>query len=198
MRKKICKAFLMLGIASVLTACGQEEARTENLAKGISVDLNGQKTAGGSEAIGEKEAETSNKETIKEDTGVFSFSYKGTVLTPGSIIDQNALPEYTSVANVPSCAFGGNDNVYQFEAFELTTYFEEEQERVYAVYFIDPELSTTEGLCLGDTVDDMKSLYGEDYQEKGNACVYTSGETMLNIILNNGVVTSIEYCLNLK
>ena len=117
-------------------------------------------------------------------------------MIPGELADLSALPKYADVAEVPSCAFGGNDNVYNFEMFELTTYFDQDEERVYSIYFLDPNLPTTEGLCLGDSVDDMKALYGETYEVEENAYIYTRGETLLTIVTKNNIIISIEYCLN--
>lgn len=196
MMKKISKALFLLGAAAALTACGQETASAGNLAKDISLDSDSLKNAG---EISDKEdgkTRGSDSEKTKKEEGVFSFVYEGAALIPGELVDHSALPEYSDVAEVPSCAFGGNDNVYNFEAFELTTYFDEDEERVYSIYFKDPNLPTTEGLCLGDTVDDMKALYGEEYAAEETSCIYTRGETSLIIITQNDNVVSIEYRLD--
>lgn len=182
----------MWGIMAVLTACGQDAAPA--LAQDISI---GASTGNTEQDDGRKEgAQTSDQENSGDEDGVFSFTYKGATLIPGELLDLSTLPKYSSVAEVPSCAFGGNDNVYNFKTFELTAYLDENEERVYSIYFIDPNLPTTEGLRLGDTVDDMQSLYGENYAAEGTSYTYTRGDTLLIIIAQNDVVVSIEYRLN--
>lgn len=183
----------MWGIVAILTACGQDSAPA--LAQNINI---GTGSAGNTEQNNgrEENAQAADQEISKEEEGVFSFTYKGATLIPGELVDLSALPKYSSVAEVPSCAFGGNDNVYNFKTFELTAYFDEDEERVYSIYFTDPNLPTTEGLRLGDTVDDMKALYGEGYEAEGTSCTYTRGETSLIIITRDDVVVSIEYRLN--
>lgn len=197
--KKMSKAFLLLGIAAVLTACGDARP-TGNLAQDITMGTgSGQGNAGkdgSGEGGGGQESEAPDQEKQKEEDGVFRFVYKGAALTPGEVFDQSVLPAYSEVSEVPSCAFGGNDNVYNYELFELTAYIEENEEHIYSIYFIDPNLPTTEGLCLGDTVEDMISYYGESYETEANAYVYTRGGTLLCIITQNDVVTSIEYRLD--
>lgn len=195
MRKKISKALFLCGMVVALTACGQEATPTGNLAQDINI---GAGSSGNAEKVDEKEheeTEASDQEKSKEKDGIFSFVYEGATLVPGELVDHSVLPKYSDVAEVPSCAFGGNDNVYNFKVFELTAYVDGDEERVYSIYFMDPNLPTTEGLRLGDTVDDMKSLYGEDYEEEGTSYIYTRGETSLIIITKNDIVVSIEYRL---
>lgn len=196
MKKKISNALFLCGIVVVLTACGQSTAQTGNLAQDINLGTGSPEKSekGDDKEYGDTE-EVSNQENSKEEEGVFSFEYDGVIFVPGEIVDHSALPKYADVAEVPSCAFGGNDNVYNFKVFELTTHVDGDEECIYSIYFLDPNLSTTEGLRLGDTVYDMKSLYGEDYKEGENVYVYKRGETSLNMVTKNDVVVSIEYRL---
>lgn len=192
--KRISNVLFMLGMIAVLTACGQDAAPA--LAQDINIGADSTGNTVKDNGKEDEGAEAPDQETSREEGGVFSFAYKGAALVPGELVDLSTLPKYSSVAEVPSCAFGGNDKVYNFKAFELTAYLDEDEERVYSIYFIDPNLPTTEGLRLGDTVDDMKALYGENYEAEGTSCTYTRGDTLLVIITNKDIVTSIEYRLN--
>lgn len=192
--RKISKALFLCGIVVTLTACGQEVVSTENLERNINIDVNRAGNVDKSN-IRKNEGEVSNQENSQEG-GAFNFVYKGVALIPGELVDPSVLPECSNVAEVPSCAFDGNDKVYNFAAFELTAYFDENKEHIYSIYLIDSNLSTAEGLCFGDTVDDMKRIYGGNYETEGTAYIYTRGETTLNIITNNNVVTSMEYRLD--
>lgn len=196
MMNKIRKVLILSGLTAVLTACGQSAAPAGNLAQDINMDAENLKNAGKSGDTKNAETGEAEQEKAKEEKGVFGFVYEGVTLVPGEPVNQSELPKYTDVAEVPSCAFDGNDNVYHFEMFELTTYFDKDEERVYSIYFTDPNLPTTEGLRLGDTVDDMKALYGEEYAAVENAYTYTRGETSLCVIAQNDIVVSIEYRLD--
>ena len=190
-------AFCVWGIAAVLAGCGQA-VPAGNLPQNITVGTDGSQSdaekdfGGGNEA--QQESGESNQE--KQEEGAFHFLYEGVALIPGEIFEESALGEYSDVSEVPSCAFDGNDRVYNYGMFELTAYIDGEEERVYSIYFIDPNLPTTEGLRKGDTVDDMKSLYGEDYEVIGTSYDYTRENTVLSIVTQNDVVVSIEYRLN--
>lgn len=200
MKKRISKALFLWGFVAVLTACGRDTNSAGNLAQDINIGAgsseNAEKDSGRENGGAEKEPEASNQEKPKEEERAFSFLYEGVTLIPGEVFDPSVLKGYTEVSEVPSCAFDGSDNVYNYGVFELTAYIGEDGERVYSIYFIDSNLPTTEGLCLGDTVEDMKSLYGEDYEAEGTAYTYTRGETLLIIITRNDVVVSIEYRLD--
>lgn len=196
--KKMNKAFCIFcawGIVAILAGCG-EAAPTGNLQQNITADFSGNQsdTDKGNEV--KQESETPGQGNQKQEKGAFSFVYEGATLIPGEIFDQSVLGAYSDVAKVPSCAFDGDDNVYNYETFELTAYIDGDEERIYSIYFNDPNLPTTEGLCMGDTVDDMKALYGEDYETVGNSYDYIGGNTVLSIIIQNDVVVSIEYRLN--
>ena len=66
-------------------------------------------------------------------------------------------------------------------------------------YFQDNEeveLETEEGIKISDTVDDMLEAYGDDYENPvENSYVYTKGDVNLTFIVENDVITSIEYTL---
>ena len=192
-------AFCTWGIVAVLSGCGQA-VPAGNLPQNITAGTNNSQSDAekGSNKGNEvnQESEALNQSKQKEEKGAFSFLYEGVTLIPGEVFEQSVLGEYSELSEVPSCAFEGNDKVYNYETFELTAYIDEKEEHIYSIYFIDPNLPTTEGLCMGDTVEDMKSLYGEDYEMVGTAYDYTRGNTVLSIVTQNDVVVGIEYRLN--
>lgn len=191
--RKAGRILLAWGIVGVLTGCGQADP-AGNLSQNITMGS----AAASRTDIGNgrgQEPEGPVREPEKEE-GIFGFSYEGATLIPGEVFDRSVPGGYSSVAEVPSCAFEGNDRVYNYGAFELTAYTDGEEERIYSIYFLDPNLPTTEGLCMGNTVDDLRSLYGEDYETAGTAYNFTRGDTVLSVITQNDVVVGIEYRLD--
>lgn len=123
----------------------------------------------------------------------FSFTFADVKLVPGAAFDAAKLPEAASTYQVPSCALEGTDNVYNYETFEVTAFNDGKSEFIYSIYFLDPNLTTPEGLALGDTLDKVIDLYGEDYTQESTSYTYESAGTMLIIILQNDTIASIEY-----
>lgn len=137
---------------------------------------------------------TEPQETAATDTAdLYCFTYEGVVLTPGEAFDASVLPQASSVYQVPSCAIEGSDNVYSYEAFEVTAFDDGNGERIYSIFLIDPNLKTAEGLALGDPEENIEQLYGSGYTKEGTAYVYTKGNTVLFVIVQNESVASIEY-----
>lgn len=162
---------------------------------------NGEKPAQTTEAPQATEIATEPETTVApEETQVsaaaeqgFGLTFNGVVLTPGTAYDAAALPEPSSVYEVPSCAIEGTDNVYSFPELDITAFNDGTQEIIYSIAIFDPNVCTDEGLYLGDDAARVIELYGEDYEENGTAMVYTRGNTMLTIILQNESVMDIEF-----
>ena len=176
------KLIAMLALAALmltLAACGAEAESNEDLV-----------ITRGTEAA-EITQENQNEEAVAEK--VYSFTAEGVELVPGTAFDPAVLPEAASLYTVPSCAIEGTDNVYNYEAFEVTAYNDGTGEVIYSIYIIDPNITTPEGLALGDSLGRMTELYGDGYAVSGTAYDYTSEGTMLSIIVQGDTVRSIEY-----
>ena len=178
MRKLIAMMALAV-LVFALAACGSEAEPAEDLV--ITRSTEAAETA---EAAQPVEA---------ADEKVYSFIAEGVELVPGADFDPAALPEAASVYTVPSCAIEGTDNVYNYETFEVTAFDYGSGELIYLIYIIDPNITTPEGLALGDSLDRMLELYGDAYERAGSAYEYSGGNTLLSIIIQNDVVASIEY-----
>lgn len=93
----------------------------------------------------------------------------------------------------PSCAFTGDDTVYDYGSYQITTYDANGTEIFTGVYIMDTSISTKEGIKIGDRLEDMKRIYGDNYVENYGAYTYTSGLTDLSFVIVNNVITSISY-----
>ena len=91
------------------------------------------------------------------------------------------------------------DNQWSFKYGALEEFGERDDhidgdgEIIYSVYIKDANTPTDEGLYIGDTLEQVSSIYGTDRTENGNELVYTAGKTLLVIIVENDTVTSIEF-----
>ncbi len=200
--KKILTIAVSAALMVSLAACGSSS----------STDLSGQvitrnedtqetetaQTADTVEETGTEEdvvEETQEAGSTVDESEPFYYAYEGVVIRPGDAFDASSLPTPESVYTVPSCAIEGSDNVYNYTTFEVTAFDDGSGEVVYSVYFIDPNITTPEGLALGDSLSRVEELYGTNYTVDGTAVVYTRENTQLSIILQNEVVISIEFLL---
>lgn len=138
-------------------------------------------------------AETQDKSQVIVEDGLFSFTYGGVRLVPGDAFDASRLPAALATSTIPSCAFSGTDNVYTYDSIEVIAYDEGKGEHLYSIYLLDPNTSTAEGLMLGDSLEKMISIYGENYVNNGtDEYAYYRGDTILVVLAKNDVINAIE------
>ena len=133
---------------------------------------------------------TAAQDTLEEG---FAFTFEGMDLIPGQAFDAASLPEAESVYQVPSCAIEGTDNVYNYGTIEVTAFNDGTGEVIYSVYIVDANTPTNEGLYIGDPVDVVMSLYGEDCVRENGQITYQKGDTLLIMILDGEYVLSIDF-----
>lgn len=127
----------------------------------------------------------------------FLFNYNGTEIAmhaPAAPIVE-ALGEPKKYTESASCAFEGLDKTYYYGSFYLDTYPMGEEDFVYGWWFADDSLTTEEGIYIGATQAQVEAAYGADAFNGTNAYTVTKGDTMLTVILEDGVVTSIQYAI---
>ena len=85
------------------------------------------------------------------------------------------------------------DKTYTYENYEITTYPDGDKDKIYTIYFLNAEAKTQEGVAVSDSLQKMLEIYGENYEIQGNQYTYTKGKTQLQFIVENDVITSIQY-----
>lgn len=129
----------------------------------------------------------------------FSFTYKGTEITlhaPAAAI-VSALGEPVKYTESTSCAFEGLDKSYYYGSFYLETYPKGEQDFVYGWWFADDSVSTPEGVYIGVPQAEVEKAYGAETFNGTNSYVVKKAAGTLTVILTDGVVSSIQYAINL-
>jgi len=154
-------------------------------------------TPAGTEAPAPEETEAPTEAPAADG---FVFSYNGTEIAmhaPAAPIVE-ALGEPKKYTESASCAFEGLDKTYYYGSFYLDTYPMGEEDFVYGWWFADDTLTTEEGIYIGATQAQVEAAYGADAFNGTNAYTVTKGDTMLTVILENGIVTSIQYAIILQ
>ncbi len=198
--KKLLTITLSAALMISLAACGSSTESTDLSDQVITRSTDTEETESEEETVEEAVLDEAVEEEAEEANTVdesepFYFEYEGVVIMPGEAFDASALPAADSLYTVASCAIEGDDNVYNYTTFEVTAFDDGSGEVVYSVYFIDPNITTPQGLALGDSLSLVEELYGTNYVEDGTAIVYTREDTQLSIILQDEIVVSIEYLL---
>ena len=98
----------------------------------------------------------------------------------------------------PSCAFEGDDTVYDYGSYQITTFVSNGVELFTGIYLIDKTVSTTEGVRVGSNLDEVVAAYGDKYVESYGSYTYSRSMTDLSFVIVDNVVTSISYLYNTK
>ena len=104
-----------------------------------------------------------------------------------------ALGEPVSYTEEASCAFTGLDKTYFYGGFYLQTYPMGEEDFIYSVWLVDDSSTTPEGIYIGATQAEVEAAYGAESFNGSNAYILKGTTSTLTIIMDNGVVTSIQY-----
>ena len=104
-----------------------------------------------------------------------------------------ALGEPLDRFEAPSCAFDGIDRIFFYRGFELFTYPVGDEDFILSVSLTDDSVTTTAGVYLGMTYEDMTAAHGEDYVQNLGQYTYTQGQASLSFIIENDEITAIIY-----
>lgn len=143
------------------------------------------------------ETESPGNQTKEPVQDSYSFTYNGTKIAlhaPAEAIVA-ALGEAKTYSESTSCAFEGLDKQYGYGSFYLETYPIGDKDYVYGWYFVDDMVENAEGICIGSTKADVEAAYGAENYNGTNAFEMTKGSGKLTVILENDVVTSIQYAI---
>ncbi len=127
----------------------------------------------------------------------YTFTYNNLTITPGTLFS-NVLanlgqPNDTSTEN--NLDSNSPIHIYQYDHFVIETYYEDNTEKVYSIAFIDSEVSTNEGIKIGDRIDNIINTYGSSFDNKNNIYVYNYLNTNMSFIVENDIIVSIKYYL---
>lgn len=189
MKKLIC-IVLTLCLILALAACGSNDKVVNNNQPAQSAENNDAPAADNN--TDEQDA------PVAQDTPAesgFVFTYKGTDISmnaPAAGI-LAALGEPKSQTEEPSCAFDGMDKTYYFGSFYLATYPMPDGDYVYSVWLVDDSITTAEGIYIGAPEADVEKAYGAENYNGSNAYIITKGDSKLTVLIEAGIVSSIQY-----
>ena len=169
------------------------EAKTENPPDGNDDNLDSADSVDSAEPVGE------NAGNEKCEDG-FVFIYNGVKVYIGDYIE-NILAETgtpTDYYESESCTSDGMMKTYCYGGgLEISSYAKTETDeyRIFMVNLMDDVNSTAEGLYIGQTVDDMIRIYGNEYEEIFGSYKYIKNGTGLSFDVDGDIITAISYSL---
>ena len=104
-----------------------------------------------------------------------------------------ALGEYRSSHISPSCASEGEEIMYVYDGFRITSAPCGERNFIYIIELTSDAVSTPEGISVGAARDEVVSAYGYGYRAVGESLEYRSDTCILQFVVREGRVSSVRY-----
>lgn len=128
----------------------------------------------------------------------YGFIYKKNnyKITDKALKLKKALGKSKNYKKSKSCAFNGEDYVYNYNDLILKTYTNKKggEEYILGVEFKTKNVSTDKGIKLGSSKKDMINKYGKT-SEKFGVYTYKKGKNGINFVVENNKIVEIEYFL---
>lgn len=133
----------------------------------------------------------------EEDNFGFDFMNCRITLHAGAETLVAALGEPVNYTESTSCAFEGLDKSYYYGSIYLETYPLGGLDYVYGWWFADDTVTNDEGIYIGAPQADVEKAYGAATFNGTNAYVVKKPAGTLTVIISDGVVSSIQYAINM-
>jgi hypothetical protein len=172
-------------MVSVFTACsGKSTDASGDSVEVISTGANGSQQSG---EIHEANA---------DDEGYY-FVVNNVKLRPNADLNKvlSSLPNDPIYFEAPSCAGIGMAKTYTYDngSYVISTIPLGNKDLISTIVLYNDSVGTPEGIFIGNSADDVKAKYGTPTSDIDGALTYEKNDTMLVIITEDGVVTSIVY-----
>lgn len=126
----------------------------------------------------------------------FYLNYNNKKLLLNHSFSESEYGQYNDSFESENCAFGDKDITYIYDDLEVEAYGNSKGEMiVYSIVLTSENVKTNEGIGLYDSLDDVISKYGDDYQKEGNTYRYIHNNTEIVFITQNDIIETIEYRL---
>lgn len=88
-----------------------------------------------------------------------------------------------------------NNKIYSYDDFEIETFLENNAEKIKSFWFTSENITTNEGIKIGDSVEKLKEIYGKPTKSIDDVYVYNLNNTSLSFIAEDNKIINIQYIL---
>ena len=187
------------GSSSSKKSNGSSETSSQSLAKSNTASQNNHSSTQNHNSSNSATKPVSNTPQVGKFTSSDTeFQYNGKSVSLGENINKviSKLGKAVSVSSAPSCHGAGEDKTYVYNGFEIYTYPNNGSDCVNEIIVTSPSISTSKGIKVGSTENDVIAAYGKNYSTAGYYNVYGTTKSIQFYIVD-GVVDHIDYYYNI-
>ncbi len=200
--KKFSIILLAAVLALSLASCGGEPAGSTDTTTEASVPTSDETTEAPADTT---EAEVETTEKIPETTAAAGISeleleldcgvtvVVGSEATAALAAIEGVLGEHIDFMEAPSCVHDGNDKVYSFDGFTVTSSPDANgAEFISDLTFTSDAVGLDSGLMIGSSSDDVTAEFGEDFEEKFGVRKYNLGAITVTVTFDGDMVSAMS------
>lgn len=105
---------------------------------------------------------------------------------------KDLLGEAISYSESKSCLYEGYDKTYTYEDVIIITYPIDGNEKIASITILSDEVNHNIKASIGDTLEELKSYYGEDKMTITENCCIIEDEWGIALYMKDNIVTEIE------
>lgn len=141
---------------------------------------------------GEGEGESTTAEIT--DNGLFAYRHtNGVIMHPHDSMRQISEMMGDAKDFRESGEGEKRTQTYVYDGVQIVTYADNSANYIYQITLTDATVATLKGIKIGDPVEKVVEVYGEDFTYSGSGYKYTKGLSNLVFGYTNGIVSSIKY-----
>ena len=85
-------------------------------------------------------------------------------------------------------------NIYEYDYFEIETFYENNTEKISSINLTSNEIATRENIKIGSSKEEILNTYGNEYKVIGdNIYIFTHNNTSIEFIIENNYIMGIKY-----
>lgn len=140
----------------------------------------------------------SEKGSFGENDLIFELNNKKFYLDGDASVLLRELGEKYSYSEACSCLYNGNDKTFEYTGISIYTYPLDGKDLIDEIQLTDSTYSTTKGICVGSTIEDIIATYGADYIDESGVITYRLAPDDMNspciyFMNENGLITGISF-----
>jgi len=104
------------------------------------------------------------------------------------------LLEY-SLGKYETSKYEDGNYIYSYDGIDIETYNDNNIYKVSSFWLTSDKYRTNEGIRIGDSIDKMIYIYGDNYLYQENVYIYELNNSSLVFLTSGGIIHGIEYNL---
>ena len=203
MSKKIISMILALLAIAMITGCSSDKEKDSESAAPQTTAAPTSNSGAAEDTAAPEDTDSTSTEAESDAPAAGDNSttviFSSGLSVPLGAAAEDVIPSLGDPADqfeAPSCLHPGNDVIYYYDGFSVTTQPDEDGNNIVTAVELTADTAVLEnGLSVNSSVDDVKAAYGEDFTEEFGQIKYDFGKMTLDVVSDADQVIALAFTL---